>query len=138
MKALYTAQATSTGEGRDGHVRSADGLIDLDLAIPVEMGGAGGASNPEELFATGFSACFHSALRLVGRRAGANVDDSQVTARVGIGPTGQGAFQLTVALTAHLPGVPREQAERLVAEAQTVCPYSNATRGNIDVSLAVA
>jgi osmotically inducible protein OsmC len=138
MKALYTAEATSTGDGRNGHVRSADGLIDMDLAIPVEMGGAGGGSNPEELFASGFSACFHSALRLVAKRAGANVDGSEVTARVGIGPTGQGAFQLTVALTARLPGVPREQADRLVAEAHTVCPYSNATRGNIDVSLAVA
>jgi Ohr subfamily peroxiredoxin len=138
MKALYTAEATSTGDGRNGHVRSSDGLIDMDLAIPVEMGGAGGGSNPEELFAAGFSACFHSALRLVARRSGTNVDGSEVTARVSIGPGGQGAFELTVALIARLPGVPREQAEQLVAGAQTVCPYSNATRGNIDVSLAVA
>jgi osmotically inducible protein OsmC len=138
MKVLYTAEARSTGDGRNGKVRSSDGLIDTSLATPTEMGGAGGATNPEQLFAAGYSACFHSALRLVAKREHADVDGSEVTARVGIGPNGKGGFELSVALTAHLPGVDNELAQQLVARAHEVCPYSNATRGNIDVTLAVA
>jgi osmotically inducible protein OsmC len=137
MKVLYTAEATATGDGRNGKVRSSDGLIDTSLATPTEMGGPGGATNPEQLFASGYAACFHSALRVVARRAHADVDGSEVTARVGIGPNAAGGFQLTVALTAHLPGVDKELAQELTAKAHEVCPYSNATRGNIDVTLAV-
>ena len=137
MKVLYTAEATATGEGRDGKVRSSDGLIDTALAVPVEMGGAGGATNPEQLFASGYAACFHSALRLVGRRAKVDVEGSAVTARVGIGPTGTGGYGLTVELAVALPGVDPETAGQLVAKAHEVCPYSNATRGNVDVTLTV-
>jgi lipoyl-dependent peroxiredoxin len=138
MKILYTAKATATGDGRNGKVRSSDGLIDTSLATPVEMGGAGGATNPEQLFAAGYSACFHSALKIVARRAKATVDNSAVTAEVGIGPTGSGAFGLRVTLTVNLPGVDPEQAQQLVEGAHQVCPYSNATRGNIDVDLQIA
>jgi Ohr subfamily peroxiredoxin len=137
MKVLYTAEATATGDGRNGKVRSSDGLIDTSLATPAEMGGPGGATNPEQLFASGYAACFHSALRVVARRANADVDGSEVTARVGIGPNGTGGFQLTVALAVHLPSVDKELAQELTAKAHEVCPYSNATRGNIDVTLAV-
>ena len=137
MKILYTAEATATGDGRDGKVRSSDGLIDTAVAVPAEMGGAGGATNPEQLFAAGYAACFHSALRVVARRAKADVDGSTVTARVGIGPDG-GGYGLAVTLRVGLPGVERSAAEQLVAAAHQVCPYSNATRGNIDVTLEVA
>jgi Ohr subfamily peroxiredoxin len=137
VKVLYTAQATATGEGRDGKVRSSDGLVDTALAVPVEMGGTGGATNPEQLFAAGYAACFHSALRIAGRRAKVDVEGSEVTARVGIGPTGTGGYGLTVELAVALPGVDRETAAQLVAKAHEVCPYSNATRGNIDVTLTV-
>jgi osmotically inducible protein OsmC len=138
MKTLYTAQVTATGDGRDGKVRSTDGLVDLDLAVPVEMGGAGGATNPEQLFAAGYAACFHNALRRVARRAKADVSGSEVTARVGIGPSGDGGFALAVTLRATLPAVDRATAEDLVAQAHQVCPYSRATRGNIDVVVEIA
>ncbi|MER7461214.1 organic hydroperoxide resistance protein [Micromonospora sp. NPDC126480] len=137
MQVLYTAQATATGDGRDGHVRTSDATVDLDLAVPKEMGGAGDAANPEQLFAAGYAACFHSALRLVARRGKADVTGSVVEAEVGIGPNGSGGFGLTVALAVDLPAVPRATAEELVAQAHQVCPYSNATRGNIDVALRV-
>jgi osmotically inducible protein OsmC len=133
MKVLYTAEVTATGDGRNGHVTSTDKLIDVDVAHPVELGGAGGATNPEQLFAAGYSACFHSALRRVAELAGADVTGSQVTARVGFGASGQGRFGLTVALDISLPAVPRAEGEKLVEQAHQVCPYSNATRGNIDV-----
>ena len=97
MQVLYTASATATGEGRDGHVETSDGTLALDLAVPKEMGGAGGAANPEQLFAAGYAACFHSALRVVARRAKADVTGSVVAAEVGIGPNGSGGFGLTVA-----------------------------------------
>lgn len=138
MKILYTASATAIGEGRDGKVRSSDGQLDLALAVPTEMGGAGGATNPEQLFAAGYAACFHSALRRVAQTAKADVEGSQVTAEVGIGPTGGGTFGLAVTLRVALPGVPEETASALVARAHEVCPYSNATRGNIDVTLTLA
>ena len=137
MQVLYTASAQATGDGRDGHVRTSDGTLDLDLAIPKEMGGTGGAANPEQLFAAGYAACFHSALRLVARRAKADVSGSVVDAEVGIGPNGSGGFGLTVALLVDLPGVERAAAEQLVEAAHQVCPYSNATRGNIEVALTV-
>jgi osmotically inducible protein OsmC len=131
---LYTAVATSTGDGRNGHVISADGQVDLDLAMPPEMGGSGQGANPEELFAAGYAACYHSALRAVGRRTGADVSGSTVTAYVGIGPEGD-AFDLVVTLETDLPNVPPEQARELVDAAHQVCPYSRATRGNISVEL---
>ncbi|MET7426277.1 organic hydroperoxide resistance protein [Dactylosporangium sp. NPDC005555] len=138
MAVLYTAEVTATGDGRDGHVTSTDGIIDMDVAVPKEMGGAGGATNPEQLFAAGYAACFHSALRIVARRAKASVDGSEVNARVGIGPNGSGGFGLDVTLTVTLPGVEAATAQQLVEAAHQVCPYSNATRGNIDVKLELA
>ncbi|NES12232.1 MULTISPECIES: organic hydroperoxide resistance protein [Micromonospora] len=137
MQVLYTASARATGDGRDGHVRTSDGTLDLDLAIPKEMGGAGAAANPEQLFAAGYAACFHSALRLVARRAKADVSGSVVEAEVGIGPDGTGGFGLTVTLVVDLPAVERTAAEQLVEAAHQVCPYSNATRRNIEVALTV-
>ncbi|PZG01385.1 organic hydroperoxide resistance protein [Micromonospora deserti] len=137
MQVLYTASALATGDGRDGHVRTSDGIVELDLAAPKELGGAGGAANPEQLFAAGYAACFHSALRRAARRAKADVTGSVVQAEVGIGPNGSGGFGLTVALVVDLPAVPRAAAEQLVAQAHQVCPYSNATRGNIEVALTV-
>ncbi|MBF6435715.1 organic hydroperoxide resistance protein [Nocardia cyriacigeorgica] len=138
MTTLYTAEATATGAGRGGHVRSTDAALDLDLSIPKELGGAGGTgTNPEQLFAAGFAACFHSALQVVARREKVALDGTSVTGAVGIGPDGAG-YGLTVALTVDLPGIERAQGEALIAAAHQVCPYSNATRGNIDVQLTLA
>ena len=133
-KPLYTAEATAVG-GREGHVRSADGLVDVDLRPPVEMGGPGGATNPEELFAAGYAACFQSALAVVARRSKVSVDGSTVTARVTIGTVGGGGFGLAVALDVHIPDVDEETTRSLIEGAHEVCPYSNATRGNIEVTL---
>ena len=133
-KILYTAEATAGG-GRDGRVRSSDGILDLAVVPPKEMGGAGGGSNPEQLFAAGSRACFHSALAVVARRAKVDVTGSTVTARVGIGPNGSGGYGLGVELVAHLPGVDADTARALTEQAHQVCPYSNATRGNIEVTL---
>ncbi|MET0997497.1 MAG: organic hydroperoxide resistance protein [Marmoricola sp.] len=138
MKTLYTAEALATGAGRDGHVRTADGKLDLDLAIPKEMGGSGDGANPELLFAAGYSACFHSALQAVARKAKADLGDSSVGALVGIGPNDEGGFQLEVTLEVVIPDLPHEQAQELVEQAHQVCPYSNATRGNIEVTLKVS
>ena len=135
-KVLYTAKATSTGDGRNGHVVSSDQRLDLDLALPPEMGGSGDGTNPEQLFAAGYAACFHSALRLVARRAGVDAGDSTVSAEVGIGPEGE-AFGLVVTLIISIPGLEREQARELAEAAHQVCPYSRATRGNISVELRV-
>jgi|SRR5690606_11967906 len=137
MDVLYTAEALSTGSGRDGHVRTTDGRVDLDLAVPKEMGGSGEGANPEQLFAAGYAACFHSALQAVARAQKVSVTDSSVGGRVGIGPNGQGGFQLEVLLEVSLPGLAREQAQALADAAHQVCPYSNATRGNIDVTISV-
>jgi osmotically inducible protein OsmC len=133
-KILYTAEALSTGDGRSGHVTTSDKQLDLDLAPPTEMGGSGDGTNPEQLFASGYAACFHSALRVVARRAKADVAGSSVTARVGIGPEGAG-YGLAVTLAVALPNVPAEQAQQLADAAHQVCPYSNATRGNIPVEI---
>jgi osmotically inducible protein OsmC len=133
---LYTAEATSTGDGRNGHVASSDHKIDLDLAFPPEMGGTGAGSNPEQLFAAGYAACFHSALRLVAGREHAPLGDSTVTAQVGIGPDGD-AFGLAVTLVIHVPGMERDKVREFAEAAHQVCPYSRATRGNISVELRV-
>lgn len=135
MSVVYTATATATGDGRNGHTRSSDGLIDLDLAIPEEMGGPGGATNPEQLFAAGYAACFHSALTLVARKQKLAISDSAVTADVGIGPDDAGGFGLEIALSVELAGIEQAAAEQLVEAAHQVCPYSNATRGNVPVTL---
>ncbi|HEX7425704.1 MAG TPA: organic hydroperoxide resistance protein [Mycobacterium sp.] len=137
MKTLYTAEALTTGDGRDGHARSSDGRLDLELAIPKEMGGSGDGTNPEQLFAIGYAACFHSALRLVGRQDKANVSDSAVGARVSLGQIDNGDFGLAVELEVTLPHVDPDTARQLTERAHQVCPYSNATRGNIDVKLVV-
>ncbi|MEE6257185.1 organic hydroperoxide resistance protein [Plantactinospora sonchi] len=137
MQVLYTAHARSTGEGRAGHVASSDGLLDLDLAPPKEMGGPGGATNPEQLFAAGYAACFHSALRGVARQEKVDITEAAIEAAVGIGKLDTVGYGLAVALTVELPGVDRETAQRLVEQAHQVCPYSNATRGNVDVTLQV-
>ena len=135
METLYTASAVATGAGRNGHVQSTDGYIDADVRIPKEMGGAGGATNPEQLFAAGYAACFHSALQLVAGQAQADTTDSEVVADVSIGPNDAGGFGLAVQLEISLPAVERAQAEELVEQAHQVCPYSNATRGNVEVTL---
>ncbi|MCU1628215.1 MAG: organic hydroperoxide resistance protein [Pseudonocardia sp.] len=135
MKVLYTAAAMSSGDARNGHVRSSDGLLDFDLAAPKEMGGAGGATNPEQLFAAGYSACFHSALKLVAKNQKVEISDSAVSAEVGIGPNDAGGFGLTVALHVELSGVDQATADELAEAAHQVCPYSDATRGNIDVTV---
>jgi Ohr subfamily peroxiredoxin len=137
MNVVYTATAHATGDGRNGHARSEDGILDIDMRVPKEMGGAGGAANPEMLFAAGYAACFHSALKVVGRQDKLNVDGSEVIAGVGIGPLDNGGFGLTVDLKVSVPNVDRPAAEKLVARAHEVCPYSNATRGNIPVTLTV-
>ncbi|KAF0849379.1 organic hydroperoxide resistance protein [Nocardia caishijiensis] len=138
MQVLYTADALATGEGRTGSARTTDGKLDVVLAPPKEMGGDGAGTNPEQLFAAGYAACFHSALRLVGKKAGANVADSAVGAQVSIGPNDKGGFQLAVTLEVTLPHLTREEAQQLADQAHQVCPYSNATRGNIDVDVQVA
>ncbi|MFI6205365.1 organic hydroperoxide resistance protein [Streptomyces sp. NPDC051041] len=136
MDALYTAAATAT-HGREGRAVSSDGRLDLQLAVPVEMGGTGQGTNPEQLFAAGYSACFASALALVGRQAKVDVSDAAVTAEVGIGKQGEG-FGLAVTLRVELPGTVDEATGRkLVEQAHQICPYSNATRGNIPVDLVV-
>jgi lipoyl-dependent peroxiredoxin len=136
MNILYTAEATAWG-GREGRTATTDGLLDVMLAVPKELGGPGGATNPEQLFAAGYAACFHSALKLIGRREKVNVDESAITARVGLGMNDAGGFNIAVELELELPDVERSVAEDLVAKAHQVCPYSNATRGNIDVQLTV-
>lgn len=138
MQVLYTAEALASGEGRTGTARTTDGKLDVVLAPPKEMGGDGAGTNPEQLFAAGYAACFHSALRLVGKKAGANIADSAVGAQVSIGPNGNGGFELAVALEVSLPHLSREDAQALAERAHQVCPYSNATRGNIAVDVQVA
>ena len=132
IDAIYTAESTATGGGRDGHVKSPDGLIDLDTRPPKEMGGSGEGVNPELLFAAGYAACFLSALRLVAKSADARLDDATgVTVRVGIGKDGTG-YGLTTEIVGYLPGLEPAKAEELMALANQVCPYSKATRGNVE------
>lgn len=136
MSTLYSTQATATG-GRSGHVETNDGLLSVDLARPKEMGGEGGGTNPEQLFAAGYSACFGSALQLIAGKKKAPLQDAAITATVGLQPNGQGGFQLTAALQVETKGVDQATAEELAAAAHKVCPYSNALRGNVDVALTV-
>ncbi|QWS33763.1 organic hydroperoxide resistance protein [Curtobacterium aetherium] len=138
MDVLYTAEALSTGEGRNGKVQTSDGTFELDMAIPKEMGGSGAGANPEQLFAAGYAACFHSALQGVARSQKLKVADSSVGGRVQIGPNGQGGYQLAVVLEVVIPGMEHDQAQALADAAHQVCPYSNATRGNIDVTITVS
>jgi lipoyl-dependent peroxiredoxin len=135
-KVLYTAEATATGEGRNGHVTSSDGWVDFDLAAPPEMGGTGDGTNPEQLFAAGYAACFHNVLRRVARRQGVEPGESTVTAQVGIGPE-SGGFGLVVTLVIHVPGLDQAQTRELAEAAHQICPYSRAVRGNISVELRV-
>jgi osmotically inducible protein OsmC len=135
MQILYTAEATAWG-GREGRAASSDGNLDVQLVVPSELGGPGGAgTNPEQLFATGYAGCFHSALKLVARGMKLDVSESAITARVGLGPDDKGGFGLAVELEAELPGLPSEDARKLLEQAHQVCPYSNATRGNVEVTL---
>ncbi|MEV6302081.1 organic hydroperoxide resistance protein [Actinoplanes sp. NPDC051861] len=139
MTALYTASATATGDGRNGHVRSSDGVLDLDLAVPKEMGGPGGAlTNPEQLFAAGYAACFHSALKRVASNQKITLTDTAITVDVGIGPLPTGGFGLSVVLEAELPGLDEATATAVLEAAHQLCPYSNATRGNVEVQLTLA
>ncbi|WP_434445482.1 organic hydroperoxide resistance protein [Lentzea sp. E54] len=133
---LYTGIATSTGDGRaGGQARSDDGLLDINLAIPKEMGGPGGATNPEQLFAAGWASCFHSALKAVAAQRKTQVTDSAVVAEVQVLPTPEGGFGLSAALHVELSGVDQATADELVEAAHAMCPYSNATRGNIPVTV---
>ncbi len=138
MQILYKAQATATG-GRDGRAVSSDNKLDARLSTPKELGGPGGdGTNPEQLFAAGYSACFLSAMKFVSMHARIPLPaDTSVTAEIGIGPNGNGGFGLAAELRVALPGMDRETARTLVNKAHEVCPYSNATRGNIEVSLAL-
>ncbi|WP_342133238.1 organic hydroperoxide resistance protein [Hydrogenophaga sp. OTU3427] len=136
-KVVYRAHASATG-GRDGSARSSDGLLDVKLSVPKEMGGAGGGVNPEQLFAAGYSACFLGALKFVaGTQKIALPADASIDATVGIGQIPQG-FGIEVQMNIHLPGIERGVAQALVDKAHQVCPYSNATRGNIEVTLTLA
>ena len=137
-KVLYTAKSTATG-GRDGRAVSSDQALDVALATPRELGGAGGAgTNPEQLFAAGYAACFHSALKVVAAGEKVDTSDSEVVADVSLGRLQSGGFGLSARLEVNLPGVDRATAERLTEQAHQVCPYSNATRGNMEVVLSVA
>ncbi len=134
---LYTATAFSTGDGRaGGRAVTDDGLLDVTLAIPKSMGGPGGATNPEQLFAAGWSSCFHSALKLVASQRKVSLVDSTVAAEISITPTATGGFGLSAALRVHIGGgIAPDVAESLVAAAHEVCPYSVATRGNVPVAI---
>lgn len=138
QKVLYTAEALATGAGRNGHVRTTDGRVDLDLAIPVSMGGSGEGANPELLFAAGYAACFHSALQSAARIRKVKIADTSVGGRVHIGPKDEGTgYELAVELEVTIPELPHEQAQELADFAHELCPYSNATRGNIEVTITV-
>jgi lipoyl-dependent peroxiredoxin len=133
---LYTAVATSTGDGRaGGRAVTDDNVLDVTLAIPRSMGGPGGATNPEQLFAAGWASCFHSALKIVAGGQKIAISDSAVVAEITVHPTAEGGFSLSAALHVELAGIDQATADGLVAAAHTICPYSNATRGNIPVTL---
>ena len=137
MQKLYTTTAHATGDGRNGHVQSDDGILDTDVRVPKELGGGGGATNPEQLFAAGYAACFHSALKLVAAGDKVDTTGTEVSATVSSGMLDSGGFGLAVELDVSIPAVDRATAEAIVAKAHEVCPYSNATRGNIEVALSV-
>jgi lipoyl-dependent peroxiredoxin len=137
-KVLYTAEATVTGGRAEGHGRTSDGELEVDLRLPKETGGSGGGTNPEQLFAVGYASCFESALGVVARRRKLDAGDVVIDSQVDLSPTSEGGFELGVRLDVTLPSIddPEEAAE-VVRGAHKVCPYSNATRGNIDVQLTV-
>lgn len=137
MDITYTAIAHATGGGRDGHVRSEDDRLDFDTRPPKEMGGSGEGTNPEQLFAAGYAACFLSALHAVGTKLGVDTTDASVSASVGIGANGEGGFGLAIELDIYAPNVDAATRQELVDTAHTVCPYSNATRGNVEVTLSL-
>ena len=139
MNTLYSTKVAATG-GRHGHIHSEDGLLDMKLALPRELGGKGDATNPETLFAGGYAACFENALLRVGREAGLRFadEDVEVVAEIGLSRNESGGFVLSAALAVTIAGVDQKKAEELVAGAHKICPYSNAIRGNVDVGLTVA
>ncbi|WP_174237056.1 organic hydroperoxide resistance protein [Mycobacterium basiliense] len=136
IEVVCTAESTATGGGRDGHVKSDDGRVDLETSPPTAMGGNGGGTNPEQLFAAGYAACFLGALRLVGGKSEVVLDDvTTLRARIGFGKDSAGGFGLTAKIVSYLPGVEQGIADGLVQQAHQVCPYSKATRGDIDVDV---
>lgn len=138
MKTIYETAVSVTG-GRNGKVKSEDGILELEVRMPKELGGVDGYTNPEQLFAAGYAACFDSALNLVIKKNKVAISgESTVTAKVGLATNSSGGFALQVALTVHIPGLEHDQALELVEQAHQVCPYSNATRNNIDVQLNIA
>ena len=137
MNALYKATARTHG-GRNGHVETSDGLLRLDLAMPKELGGHGGGTNPEELFASGYAACFESAMQFVAHREKIPLQDTSILSQVSLYPTPEHGFKLGVEMHIHIGGLNQQDAEELVAKADKVCPYSNAVRGNIDVVFKVS
>ncbi|QNV39639.1 organic hydroperoxide resistance protein [Rothia amarae] len=136
METLYTTEALATGEGRNGYVRTSDGTFEANLAVPKEMGGSGKGNNPEQLFAAGYAACFHSALQMIARTQKKNIEGSSVGAKVSIGKQGEG-FGLAVELEVVIPEMDASEAQELADAAHQVCPYSNATRNNIPVTVTV-
>lgn len=137
MKTLYSTTATATGDGRNGHTATEDGAVDLHVRVPKEMGGPGGATNPEQLFAAGDAVCFHSAMKVVAPALQVDVTDSEVSVTAGLGMAEGGAFNLALEIDVHVPKATPEQAQALVERAHEVCPCSNATRGNVTVKLGV-
>jgi osmotically inducible protein OsmC len=137
MKILYTAEATAKG-GRNGHVKSNNGVLDVEVRMPKALGGANdNYTNPEQLFAAGYSACFDSALSVIIKQGKIQTGETSVTAKVGLGQNDKGGFALAVELQVNIPEVTIDQAHELVEKAHQICPYSNATRGNIEVNLVV-
>jgi osmotically inducible protein OsmC len=136
-KTLYTAGAHVTGGRAEGHGRTTDGVLEVDLRLPPEMGGQGGGTNPEQLFAVGYAACFEGAIGAVARRMKVDPEDVAIDSRVNLHPTEERGFKLSVNLDITLSGVEGDQAKELIDAAHHVCPYSNATRGNIDVNIAI-
>jgi len=135
LEIAYTAIAHATGGGRDGHVRSEDDRLDFDTRPPKELGGSGEGTNPEQLFAAGYAACFLSAMHGAAKQLGLDTTDAAVSASVGIGGNGDGGYGLAVELDIYAPAVPAERRQELADAAHHVCPYSNATRGNVEVTL---
>ncbi|MEB3982786.1 organic hydroperoxide resistance protein [Mycobacterium sp. 663a-19] len=136
VEVVYTTESTATGGGRDGHVKSDDGRIDLETRPPKAMGGSGEGTNPEQLFAAGYAACFLGALRLVAGKSKVTLDDAtNVSVEIGFGKDSEGGFGLTGKIVGYLPGVEQSVANDLMEQAHHVCPYSKATRGNVDVGV---
>ncbi|ALJ21830.1 organic hydroperoxide resistance protein [Microbacterium sp. No. 7] len=138
MDAVFTAEALSTGEGRNGHVATGDGFLDAELRMPPELGGPGGALNPEALFAAGYAACYHNALLSVGRTAKKHLADSSVGARVSLVRKEEGGYTLAVVLEVVIPHLTHAEGVELAEAADRICPYSNAIRGNVEVTITVS